>query len=415
MSTVLIVDDEPGVRESMSLILKIEGYKVDTVRDAVNALKVIDSSKKYDFIICDMKMPVMDGLEFLTEFKNREKDSIVIMISAYGTIDSSIKAIKYGASDYISKPVNIDELILRMKMSEERKKLRKENVALKKELRKEFGFEDIIYKDEKMKRIIELASKVSDYKTTVLITGESGTGKELIARSIHTNSSRKNKPFVALNCAAIPENLLESELFGHTKGAFTGAIRDRKGRFETADGGTIFLDEIGDISLRSQLRLLRIVQEGEYERVGDSTPLKCDVRIIAATNQSLPDKIAAGEFREDLYYRLNVVRIEVPPRREYSIGLSGRYALGDRGMLFHYDEERQGPFWMKNTHINLAIAFIDAQFRIVEIREMVADSLDLVTPASPYRYAVEAASGWYAERGIEAGDRARFRFELPEQ
>ncbi len=298
MSTVLIVDDEPGVRESMSLILKIEGYKVDTVRDAVNALKVIDSGKKYDFIVCDMKMPVMDGLEFLTEFKNREKDSIVIMISAYGTIDSSIKAIKYGASDYISKPVNIDELILRMKMSEERKKLRKENVALKKELRKEFGFEDIIYKDEKMKRIIELASKVSDYKTTVLITGESGTGKELIARSIHTNSSRKNKPFVALNCAAIPENLLESELFGYDAGAFSGANKSKPGLFEEADGGTLFLDEIGEFPLILQPKLLRALQDEEIRRLGGTKTKKIDVRILVATSKDLVRQIEIPPLRE---------------------------------------------------------------------------------------------------------------------
>lgn len=316
MSTVLIVDDEPGVRESMSLILKIEGYKVDTVRDAVNALKVIDSGKKYDFIICDIKMPVMDGLEFLTEFKNREKDSIVIMISAYGTIDSSIKAIKYGASDYISKPVNIDELILRMKMSEERKKLRKENVALKKELRKEFGFEDIIYKDEKMKRIIELASKVSDYKTTVLITGESGTGKELIARSIHTNSSRKNKPFVALNCAAIPENLLESELFGYDAGAFSGANKSKPGLFEEADGGTLFLDEIGEFPLILQPKLLRALQDEEIRRLGGTKTKKIDVRILAATSKDLARQIEVNEFRADLFYRLNVMQIEIPPLRE---------------------------------------------------------------------------------------------------
>jgi len=316
MSTVLIVDDEPGVRESMSLILKIEGYKVDTVRDAVNALKVIDSGKKYDFIVCDIKMPVMDGLEFLTEFKNREKDSIVIMISAYGTIESSIKAIKYGASDYISKPVNIDELILRMKMSEERKKLRKENVALKKELRKEFGFEDIIYKDEKMKRIIELASKVSDYKTTVLITGESGTGKELIARSIHTNSSRKNKPFVALNCAAIPENLLESELFGYDAGAFSGANKSKPGLFEEADGGTLFLDEIGEFPLILQPKLLRALQDEEIRRLGGTKTKKIDVRILVATSKDLARQIEINEFRADLFYRLNVMQIEIPPLRE---------------------------------------------------------------------------------------------------
>jgi two-component system response regulator AtoC len=316
MSTVLIVDDEPGVRESMSLILKMEGYKVDTVRDGMNALKVLDSGKNYDFIICDIKMPVMDGLEFLAEFKNRGKDSIVIMISAYGTIDSSIKAIKYGASDYISKPVNTDELILRMKMSEERKKLRKENVALKKELRKEFGFEDIVYKDQKMKEIIELAAKVSDYKTTVLITGESGTGKELIARSIHANSSRKDRPFVALNCAAIPENLLESELFGYDAGAFSGANKSKPGLFEEADRGTLFLDEIGEFPIMLQPKLLRALQDEEIRRLGGTKTKKIDVRIMAATSRILSRQVEEKEFRADLFYRLNVMQIEIPPLRE---------------------------------------------------------------------------------------------------
>lgn len=316
MRAVLIVDDEPGVRESMSLILKIEGYSVDTVRDGINALKLVDSGKNYDFIICDIKMPVMDGLEFLTEFKTRQKDSIVIMISAYGTIDSSIKAIKYGASDYISKPVNTDELILRMKMSEERKKLRKENVALKKELRKEFGFEDIVYKDEKMKQIIELATKVSDYKTTILITGESGTGKELIARSVHANSSRKDRPFVALNCAAIPENLLESELFGYEAGAFSGADKSKPGLFEEADGGTLFLDEISEFPLALQPKLLRTLQDEEIRRLGGTKTKHIDVRILAATSSDLTRQIEENEFRADLFYRLNVMQIEIPALRE---------------------------------------------------------------------------------------------------
>ncbi|NIP38944.1 MAG: sigma-54-dependent Fis family transcriptional regulator [Candidatus Dadabacteria bacterium] len=316
MSTVLIVDDEPGVRESMSLILKMEGYTVDTVRDAVHALKLLDTGKNYDFIISDIKMPEMDGLEFLAELKKRESDSIIIMISAYGTIESSMKAIKFGAYDYINKPVNTDELILRMKMSEERKKLRRENVALKKELRKEFGFEDIVYKDSKMKEIIELASKVSDYKTTVLITGESGTGKELIARSVHANSSRKDKPFVALNCAAIPENLLESELFGYEAGAFSGANKSKPGLFEEADGGTLFLDEIGEFPLSLQPKLLRALQDEEIRRLGGTKTKTIDVRILAATSRNLAEQIEENQFRADLFYRLNVMPIEIPPLRE---------------------------------------------------------------------------------------------------
>ncbi|NIT14080.1 MAG: response regulator, partial [Candidatus Dadabacteria bacterium] len=253
---------------------------------------------------------------FLAEFKSRRKDSTVIMISAYGTIDSSIKAIKYGASDYINKPINTDELILRMKMSEERNKLRKENVALKKELRKEYGFEDIVCKDEKMKQILKLAAKVSDYKTTVLITGESGTGKELIARSIHANSLRKDKPFVALNCAAIPENLLESELFGYEAGAFSGADKSKPGLFEEADDGTLFLDEIGEFPLALQPKLLRALQDEEIRRLGGTKTTNIDVRILVATSRDLAQQVEENKFRADLYYRLNVMQIEIPPLRD---------------------------------------------------------------------------------------------------
>lgn len=316
MNSVLIVDDESGVRESMSLILRMEGYKADTVHDVKSALRLLDTGRDYDFIISDIKMPEMDGFDFLVEIKKREIDSIVIMITAYGTIESSIKAIKFGASDYITKPVNTDELILRMKMSEERKKLRKENVALKKELRKELGFEDIVYKDVKMNGVIELAKKVSDYKTTVLVTGESGTGKELIARSIHKNSSRRDKPFVALNCAAIPENLLESELFGYEQGAFSGASKSKPGLFEEADGGTLFLDEIGEFPLMLQPKLLRALQDEEIRRLGGTKSTRIDVRIVAATSRDLGRQIEEGDFRADLFYRLNVMPVEIPPLRE---------------------------------------------------------------------------------------------------
>lgn len=316
MKNVLIVDDEAGVRESMALILKMEGYNVDTSESAINALNMINLSKKYDYLICDIKMPGMDGIEFLKEFRKRDRESVVIMISAYGTVETSINSIKNGASDYITKPVNTDELLLRMRMAQERIRLEIENVELKKELRKEFGFEDIVYKDARMHKVVELARKVSNYKTTVLITGESGTGKELIARSIHNTSSRAAKPFVALNCAAIPETLLESELFGYEQGAFSGADNSKTGLFEAANGGTFFLDEIGEIPLSLQPKLLRALQEEEIRKLGGTMNIKLNVRILAATSTNLEISVHEKEFRDDLYYRLNVLPIHIPPLRE---------------------------------------------------------------------------------------------------
>lgn len=316
MASVLIIDDESGVRDSMALILRMEGYNVDSSESAIEALNLIGSNRKYDFIICDIKMPGMDGIEFLKEFRKHDKDSVVIMISAYGTVETSINSIKSGASDYITKPVNADELLLRMRMAQERKRLEIENLELKKELRKEFGFEDIVYKDDRMHKVVELARKVSDYKTTVLITGESGTGKELIARSIHNSSSRASKPFIGLNCAAIPENLLESELFGYEQGAFSGADSSKTGLFEAANGGTLFLDEIGEIPLSLQPKLLRALQEEEIRRLGGTKSIKLNVRILAATSTNLALSVQEKEFRDDLYYRLNVLPIEIPPLRE---------------------------------------------------------------------------------------------------
>lgn len=316
MNKVLIIDDEAGVRDSMSVILNMEGYHVNAVDSAISALEILKSGHKFDFIICDIRMPGMDGMEFLREFRKFDAEAIVIMISAYGTVETSISSIKNGASDYISKPVNTDELLLRMRMSQERRRLQIENIELKKELGKDFGFEDIVYKDARMHKVVELARKVSDYKTTVLITGESGTGKELIARSIHNKSSIRDGPFVALNCAAIPENLLESELFGYEQGAFSGADSSKTGLFEAANGGTLFLDEIGEIPLSLQPKLLRVLQEEEVRKLGGTNNIKLDVRILAATSVDLASSVRDKEFREDLYYRLNVLPIEIPPLRE---------------------------------------------------------------------------------------------------
>lgn len=316
MQSVLIIDDEIGIRETLSLILKMEGYEVDCAEGGRTALRMLDGGKYYDYIICDVKMPGMDGIQFLKEMQNRDSRSILIMITAYGTLETSIQAIKAGASEYISKPINTEELLLRMAMAKEREKLKKENVSLRKRLGKEDGFEEIFFKSDKMREVIDLGRKASQIKTTVLITGESGTGKELIAQAIHRASPRKAESFVAINCSAIPEQLLESELFGYVKGAFSGADRTKRGLFEEAHGGTLLLDEIGELPLQLQTKLLRVLQEEEIRRLGDTTNIKIDVRIIAATSRDLKQDIESGKFRSDLFYRLNVLPIHIPPLRE---------------------------------------------------------------------------------------------------
>jgi two-component system response regulator AtoC len=258
----------------------------------------------------------MDGLGFLREMRKTGIEATIIVMSAYGTMDIAIEAMKLGAYDYISKPFKPDEIILTLRKAEEREQLRKENQLLRKEVAREYSFENIVSKNEKMQAIFDVIRKVSHYKSTVLVTGESGTGKELVARALHYNSDRSQNPFVAVNCGAIPENLLESELFGHAKGAFTDAIRTKKGLFEEADGGTLFLDEIGDLPGQLQVKLLRVLQDGEIRRVGESKPIQIDVRIVAATVKDLQKEVNEGRFREDLFYRLNVLPLHIPPLRE---------------------------------------------------------------------------------------------------
>lgn len=316
MQKILVIDDERGIRESLTLIFQMEGYGVDSVGDAKTAIDLIASGIPYDFIICDIKLPGMSGIEFLEELARRDIASIVIMISAYGSIENSIEAIKKGAADYINKPINSEELVLRMHMARERQQLRATNRYLRKELGAENTFTDIAYTSKIMEEVIDLSSKASRFKTTVLITGESGTGKELVAKAIHNQSDRKDAPFVAVNCAAIPEPLMESELFGYAKGAFTGASSSKRGLIEEAHGGTLFLDEIGEFPQILQPKLLRVLQEGEIRRLGDNKLIKIDVRVIAATSRDLGQDVLNGRFRDDLFYRLNVFPIFIPPLRE---------------------------------------------------------------------------------------------------
>jgi two-component system response regulator AtoC len=312
---ILIVDDEENFRHMLSVILIKEGYEVETASNGEEGLQKVLTSP-FDQILCDIRMPRMDGLEFLKEMQKTAVEATIIMMSAYGTVDIAIEAMKLGAYDYISKPFKPDEIILTLRKAEEREQLRRENRLLKKELAKEYSFENIVSKNEKMQNIFNVIKKVAQYKSTVLITGESGTGKELVARALHYNSDRSPNPFIPVNCGAIPENLLESELFGHAKGAFTDAIRTKKGLFEEADGGTLFLDEIGELPGQLQVKLLRVLQEGEIRRIGESKSIQIDVRIVAATVKDLAREVNDGRFREDLFYRLNVLPIHIPPLRE---------------------------------------------------------------------------------------------------
>ena len=315
---ILVIDDEANMCHMLSAVLKRAGYSVDTATDGQAGLQQI-GREHYDFILCDIKMPVMGGMDFLRAAGARVGRSTVIMMSAYGSIDAAIEAMKLGAYDYISKPFKPDEVLLTLKKAEERESLKQENRWLKariQEIAKDFRFGNMVARSSAMAPVFQLAQKAARYSTTVLILGESGTGKELIARGIHYEGERSRMPLVPINCGGIPENLLESELFGYKKGAFTGADRNKKGLFQEADGGTLFLDEIGELPLSLQVNLLRVLQESEIRPVGDSKSTRVDVRIIAATAKNLEDEVKKGLFREDLFYRLNVLTIPLPPLRE---------------------------------------------------------------------------------------------------
>jgi len=314
MRRVLVVDDEENIRLVLRTLLKKHGYEVEVADGGEAALAALDLFDP-DVILTDVRMPRMGGLDLLSALKAKQHPATVIVMSAYGNIDLAIEAMKAGAYDYVGKPFKPDEVVLALRKAEEREALRRENRALKEQIQKDNQFESILAKSKEMLDIFRTITKIADFKTTVLITGESGTGKELVARAIHGKSSRKGSPFVAINCGAIPENLLESELFGHKKGAFTDASTDRRGLFEEADGGTLFLDEIGELPVNLQVKLLRVLQEEHIRRLGDTKDIKVDVRIIAATHRDLTADVKAGRFREDLFYRINVLAIHIPPLR----------------------------------------------------------------------------------------------------
>ncbi len=312
---ILVVDDEESIREFLEIMLRKEGYEVTCAEDGQKALELA-KKRTFDMVISDLQMPNMTGLELLKQVKAQYPDMTFMMITAFGTTETAVDAMKHGAYDYILKPFKIDEVRINIANALRSQNLEVENRSLKRELVKEYSFQSIVGNSESMHRIYDLVKRVSQTPTNVLITGESGTGKEVVAKAIHYNGPLKDKPFVTINCGAIPESLMESEMFGHKKGSFTGAIADKVGLFEVADQGTLFLDEVGELPLTIQVKLLRAIQERVIRRVGGTDDSKIEVRIIAATNRELEEMVKQGTFRQDLYYRLNVINIMTPPLRD---------------------------------------------------------------------------------------------------
>lgn len=329
MSTnILVVDDESGIRETIAEFLESEGYVTQVASDGHQALEVIKNGN-IDILISDVRMPGMDGMELMKQVSTYSSDTLVMLMTAFASVETAIQALRSGAADYMLKPLDFDELALRVKSLLERRDLIRENRYMREVIDRSFNFSFIIGESDAMKAVYRMIDKVGPTRSTVLITGPSGSGKELIARAIHQRSDRKNKPFIAINCGSIPEALFESELFGHKKGSFTGAISDRDGHFVLANNGTLFLDEIGELPLSMQVKLLRVLQDGEVKPVGAMKGVHVDVRIIAATNRHLEKEVEEGRFREDLFYRLNIIRIKAPSleERRTDIPLLARYFL----------------------------------------------------------------------------------------
>ncbi|MDH4218388.1 MAG: sigma-54 dependent transcriptional regulator [Candidatus Aminicenantes bacterium] len=315
MEKILIIDDEKSILDLLNVVFEKEGYSVETSLSATRAVDLIDK-QDFDLIISDIKMPKMSGMELLRYVRENRPDIPIVMITAYGTIKQAVEALKAGATDYVVKPFDVEELKIIAAQGLEKKRLKEENIFLRKELKEKYDFENMVGKSKTMKEIYNLIEKVAVTDSTVLITGESGTGKEVAARAVHFLSARRERSFVSINCGALPENLLESELFGHVKGSFTGAVATKKGMFEVAEKGTLFLDEVSEMSPWTQVKLLRALQDRKIRRVGGTEEIPVDVRIIAATNQDLKQRIEDGRFREDLFYRLNVISFDMPPLRK---------------------------------------------------------------------------------------------------
>jgi DNA-binding NtrC family response regulator len=312
---VLVIDDEPDIRESLEALLSSENYRVDLAFNATEGLKKLETST-YDLVLVDLMMPDKSGMEVLEEIRLRDRETPLFMITAYGSIEVAVEALKRGANDYFAKPWDNEKLLIEIERMISKHRLERENTELKRALKQRYSFPNIVGKSERMMKILDLVAQVAASRATILITGETGTGKELIANAIHAHSARHEHPFVPVHSGSVPPDLLESALFGHVKGAFTGAVASRKGYFEIANRGTIFFDEIGTISLETQTKLLRVIQEREFMPLGSTETIRVDVRIVAATNAELKKAVEEGKFREDLYYRLNVINLALPPLRD---------------------------------------------------------------------------------------------------
>src|SRR5487761_2561478 len=312
---ILVIDDEPDIRESLEALLSLEGYRVDLAFNATEGLKKLETST-YDLVLVDLMMPDKSGMEVLEEIRLRDRETPLFMITAYGSLEVAVEALKRGANDYFAKPWDNEKLLIKIERMISKHRLERENTELKRALKQRYSFPNIVGKSERMMKILDLVAQVAASRATILITGETGTGKELIANAIHARSARSDHPFVAVNSGSVPPDLLESALFGHVKGAFTGAVASRKAYFEIANRGTIFFDEIGTISSETQTKLLRVIQEREFMPLGSAETIRVDVRIVAATNADLKRAVEEGKFREDLYYRLNVINLALPPLRD---------------------------------------------------------------------------------------------------
>jgi two-component system response regulator AtoC len=411
MKRVLVVDDEPGLRQSLGLLLTDAGYTVTAEQDGRRGLERA-VAEPFDLVLCDVRMPQMDGLTFLRKYREGGGSALVIVMSAYGGEDAAIAAMKEGAYDYLPKPFRPDEVVLTLRKAEERERLRQEVAGLRAQLAAGSAERGLVAESRAMRQALALVARVAEHNTTVLITGESGTGKEVIARAIHRASPRATKAFVGINCAAIPEALLESELFGHVRGAFTGASGDKTGLFEHAHGGTLLLDEIGELSTGLQAKLLRVLQEGEIRRVGDTKPRRVDARVLAATARDLEAEVAAGRFREDLFYRLHVVVIALPPLRERQEDIAP--------LARHFVARLAQRFGKPLALSDAAIAWLETQPWRGNVRELenaieragVLSSNEVLEPADiqgaplPSRSAVEpGADGGTLREIVEAAER----------